>query len=351
MRPPVPLVLVLTAGALAAAAPPAFDPVVFEEVAAARGLRFVTNSGRTARKHQPETMVSGIALFDLRRRRLARRLRRQRRDDAEARRRPGPEYWNRLFRNDGKGIVRGRDGGARAWPAPATTWASPPATSTTTGAPTCSWRACSGTRSSATAATGPSTDVTARAGLAQPDPSTARCGPWPRRSSTTTTTAGWTCSSPTTACGIPRTSPSAAARARPTTAIPSSTRACPNSLFHNDGNGALHRRLGDVRHPARTSGRAWASAWPTSTTTAGWTCSSRTTPCPRSSSSNNRNGTFTESAFERAVAFTETGGGGVGHGRRRAGRGQRRPARRLPDGARERDVPALPERRRRRSRT
>ena len=39
-------------------------PIVFEEVAAARGLRFVTSSGRTPRKHQPETMVSGVALFD-----------------------------------------------------------------------------------------------------------------------------------------------------------------------------------------------------------------------------------------------------------------------------------------------
>ena len=27
-------------------------------------MKFVTNSGRTARKHQPETMVAGIALLD-----------------------------------------------------------------------------------------------------------------------------------------------------------------------------------------------------------------------------------------------------------------------------------------------
>src|SRR5438552_7556733 len=49
---------------LAGAPLPAFDPVRFEEVAAQSGLRFVTHSGRTARKHQPETMVAGVALLD-----------------------------------------------------------------------------------------------------------------------------------------------------------------------------------------------------------------------------------------------------------------------------------------------
>src|SRR5262249_20738550 len=57
--------LLVVLGVLAGAAPsPKFDPIVFDEVAAARGVRFVTNSGRTPRKHQPETMVSGVALFD-----------------------------------------------------------------------------------------------------------------------------------------------------------------------------------------------------------------------------------------------------------------------------------------------
>src|SRR5213594_586017 len=85
---------------LAAAAPPSFDPVVFEEVAAGRGLRFVTHSGRTARKHQPETMVAGVALLDY---------------DGDGwldvyavnggelprAEKTGPEHWNRLFHNDG----------------------------------------------------------------------------------------------------------------------------------------------------------------------------------------------------------------------------------------------------------
>ncbi len=39
------------------------DPIRFEYVTPA-GLHFVTNSCRTEQKHQPETMVSGVALFD-----------------------------------------------------------------------------------------------------------------------------------------------------------------------------------------------------------------------------------------------------------------------------------------------
>jgi enediyne biosynthesis protein E4 len=89
----------VTAATVRAAPPLPFDPAVFEEVAAACGVRFVTNSGRTARKHQPETMVAGVALFDY--------------DNdgwldiyavngapMTGLEKTGPEYWNRLFRNN-----------------------------------------------------------------------------------------------------------------------------------------------------------------------------------------------------------------------------------------------------------
>src|SRR5688572_18378301 len=97
------VLLVPLAGALAwAAAPPAVPPVVFEELAARRGVLFTTNSGRTARRHQPETMVSGVALFDY---------------DGDGRLdvyavngapipgllKTGPEYWNRLFHQGADG--------------------------------------------------------------------------------------------------------------------------------------------------------------------------------------------------------------------------------------------------------
>jgi hypothetical protein len=40
-----------------------FDPIVFELVKD-HHIDFVTNSSRTAERHQPETMVAGVALFD-----------------------------------------------------------------------------------------------------------------------------------------------------------------------------------------------------------------------------------------------------------------------------------------------
>src|SRR5262245_15683042 len=95
----------LGAALLQAAPAPAFDPIVFEEAAAARGLRFVTNSARSPRKHQPETMVAGVALLDY---------------DGDgwldvyavngapqpALEKNGPAYWNRLFRNNGDGTFK-----------------------------------------------------------------------------------------------------------------------------------------------------------------------------------------------------------------------------------------------------
>ena len=58
-----PALLLAAARAVAGSSQPAFDPIVFELVAAS-GIDFVTNSGRTPHRHQPETMVAGVALFD-----------------------------------------------------------------------------------------------------------------------------------------------------------------------------------------------------------------------------------------------------------------------------------------------
>jgi enediyne biosynthesis protein E4 len=79
------------------AAGPALDPVVFED-AKTTGARFVTEPSRTSHRHQPETMVAGVALLDY--------------DDdgwldiyaVNGATMPGldksdPKFWNRLFRN------------------------------------------------------------------------------------------------------------------------------------------------------------------------------------------------------------------------------------------------------------
>jgi len=76
-----------------------FDPIVFE-LRRDTGIDFVTNSSRTFRRHQPETMVSGVAVLD---------YDRDGRLDVYAvngARMPSldktdPVYWNRLYRNKG----------------------------------------------------------------------------------------------------------------------------------------------------------------------------------------------------------------------------------------------------------
>ncbi len=51
-------------GVLALSAPPVAGPILFDEIAEHAGIHFITNSSPTPEKHQPETMVAGVAVFD-----------------------------------------------------------------------------------------------------------------------------------------------------------------------------------------------------------------------------------------------------------------------------------------------
>lgn len=100
------LILVSLGATLAPASSPAadpapFDPIVFELVEG-NGIDFVTNSSRTDHRHQPETMVSGVALFDY--------------DndgfldvyvvngaEMTSLDKTDPKFWNRLYHNEGDG--------------------------------------------------------------------------------------------------------------------------------------------------------------------------------------------------------------------------------------------------------
>ena len=56
--------LLLAAAAAAMAVNSSAPPIAFENVAARAGLHFVLDNSATPEKHQPETMIAGVAVFD-----------------------------------------------------------------------------------------------------------------------------------------------------------------------------------------------------------------------------------------------------------------------------------------------
>jgi hypothetical protein len=87
---------------LAAAAPFALlgQPVVFRNVAAASGLDFVVENHPTPRKHLIETMPGGVAVFDYNGDGLA-DIYFTNGAAVPSLAKDSPEYWNRLYRNEG----------------------------------------------------------------------------------------------------------------------------------------------------------------------------------------------------------------------------------------------------------
>ena len=77
------------------------DPIVFELVTD-NGIDFVTNPGRTDHRHQPETMVAGVALFDYDNDGfldvyVVNGAKMTELDKTD------PSFWNRLYHNEGDG--------------------------------------------------------------------------------------------------------------------------------------------------------------------------------------------------------------------------------------------------------
>src|ERR1017187_5316402 len=85
-------VLLLAAATLTA-------PITFDEIADRSGVRFTSNSSPTSEKHQPEPMVGGVAIFDFDGDGYA-DLYFVNGADMPSLQKTGPQYQNRLFRNN-----------------------------------------------------------------------------------------------------------------------------------------------------------------------------------------------------------------------------------------------------------
>jgi enediyne biosynthesis protein E4 len=295
--------LLLLAGALIGAGPPIqFDPVAFEEVAEPRGLRFVTNPSRTARKHQPETMVAGVAMLDY--------------DNdgwldiyavngatMTGLEKTGPEYWNRLFHNNRDGtftdVTRAAGVAGRGYDLGVAT-----GDYDNDGYPDIFVAGLRRNTLFHNNGDGTFTDVTAAAGLAQPDPRygtlwavAAAFVDYDRDGWLDLFVSNYCVWDPATErqCGDP---------SAPDYCHPKEYQGLPNSLFHNNRNGTFtdvsvpsgiraHIGKGMGIGVADFDDDGWMDLFVSNDTT------------PSAIFMNDRDGTFTESGFERSVAFTE----------------------------------------------
>ncbi len=297
------VVLLLPAGVLLGALLPGpRDPVVFDEVAERSGVRFVTNSGRTPRRHQPETMVAGVAVLDY---------------DGDGRldiyavngapitglEKTGPEFWNRLFRNNGDftftdvtekaGVAgRGYDLGVVT------------GDYDNDGRPDIFVAGLRRNTLFRNQGDGTFKDVTEAAGLLRPDPKYGTL--WAVAAAFVDYDRdGWLDLFVSNYCvWDPATEPRCGKPEAPDYCHPKEYQGLPNALFRNNRDGTftdVSAPSGIRAHVGKGMGIGVADfdddGWPD------LFLSNDTTPSFLFM--NNRNGTFTESAFERAVAYTE----------------------------------------------